>query len=149
MRTVVQRVSFATVAVDGDVVGRCGHGLLLLVGIHRDDSDAQVAKMAGKIANLRIFNDDEMKMNLSLADLPDHDLPNVLAVSQFTVYGDVSKSRRPSFTESAPFEKGRDLFDKFVRCLRDLGLRVQTGSFGEHMKVELVNDGPVTLVIDV
>lgn len=136
-------------AVDGDVVGRCGHGLLLLVGIHRDDSDAQVAKMAGKIANLRIFNDDEMKMNLSLADLPDHDLPNVLAVSQFTVYGDVSKSRRPSFTESAPFEKGRDLFDKFVRCLRDLGLRVQTGSFGEHMKVELVNDGPVTLVIDV
>lgn len=130
-------------------MGRCGHGLLLLVGIHRDDSDAQVAKMAGKIANLRIFNDDEMKMNLSLADLPDHDLPNVLAVSQFTVYGDVSKSRRPSFTESAPFEKGRDLFDKFVRCLRDLGLRVQTGSFGEHMKVELVNDGPVTLVIDV
>ncbi len=157
MRVVVQRVAMAGVRVDGKEVGRCGPGLLLLVGIHTADDEAKVQKMAKKIVGLRIFNDAQGKMNLALTDFP-FDGPagpaaplfdkSILAVSNFTVYGDASKSRRPSFTESASFDKGKELFDRFVVEVRTLGVEVQTGIFGAHMDVSLVNDGPVTLVVD-
>lgn len=157
MRVIVQRVSMAGVRVDGKEVGRCGSGLLLLVGIHVDDDIAKVQKMARKIIGLRVFNDPEGKMNLAITDFPfvgptSANAPtydkSILAISNFTVYGDASKSRRPSFTESAPFAKGKELFDLFVSEVRQLGVEVQTGIFGAHMDVSLVNDGPVTLVVD-
>jgi len=154
MRAIVQRVSAATVRVDGKEVGRCGYGLMLLVGVHREDTAATAKKMAEKIANLRVFNDEEGKINRSLLDFPAKDSPrpmleyDVLAVSNFTVCGDARKSRRPSFTESAPYELGKELFEQFVVELRGLGVDVQTGVFGAHMEVSLINDGPVTLVLD-
>jgi D-tyrosyl-tRNA(Tyr) deacylase len=144
MRAVVQRVVSASVVVDGAMVGSCGRGLLLLVGVHREDSRLNAEKLAAKIAHLRIFNDEAGKMNLSLLEVGG----SVLAVSNFTVYGDASKSRRPSFTESAPFEVGRELFEEFVELLRGQGLGVETGVFGADMQVSLVNDGPVTVVVD-
>ncbi len=159
MRAIVQRVSSASVSVDGQVVGRCGLGLLVLVGVHRDDCGDNAGKLAQKIVNLRIFSDEAGKMNLSLLDLTrgsrvqgpgsEGDGPGILAVSNFTVYGDVSKNRRPSFIESAGFEQGRLLFERFVEELRSSGLGVGTGVFGAHMEVALVNDGPVTLTVDV
>jgi D-tyrosyl-tRNA(Tyr) deacylase len=154
MRAIVQRVSAATVRVDGKEVGRCGHGLMLLVGVHRDDTDAQAKKLAEKVSTLRIFNDEEGKMNRALVDFPQPDPTrgyeyDVLAVSNFTVYGDARKNRRPSFTESAPYEQGQALFERFVRELRALNVDVQTGVFGAHMEVSLINDGPVTIVLDV
>lgn len=144
MKAVVQRVSSASVEVDGKVVGSCGAGLLILVAAHRDDTDANAAKMADKIQGLRIFNDDAGKMNLSLADVNG----SVLAVSNFTVYGETSKNRRPSFIGSAPYEEGRVLFDKMVEELRDRDVKVETGIFGADMKVSLVNDGPVTVIVE-
>ena len=151
MRAIVQRVSMASVRVDGLETGRCGPGLMLLVGVHRDDTSANATKLADKIANLRIFNDHEGKMNLSMLDFPaPHGFEmSVLAVSNFTVYGDASKSRRPSFGASAGFDHGLALFDEFVGKLRTTGLEVQTGVFGANMQVSLVNDGPVTVVVDV
>lgn len=136
--------------VGGREIGRCGPGLLLLVGVHRDDTEANAAKLADRVLGMRIFNDPEGKMNLAIRDFP---LPEggfeleILAVSNFTVYGD-AKGRRPSFTASAPFEAGRALFDRFVAELRTGGAAVQTGEFGADMRVSLVNDGPVTLVVD-
>lgn len=121
-------------------------GLLLLVGVHRNDTDLEAKKLAEKIANLRVFNDSDGKMNVSLLDSPGHD---VLAVSNFTVFGDAKKSRRPSFADSAPYDMGRDLFDRFVSHLRIQGFRVPTGVFGADMAVTLVNDGPVTVIVDV
>lgn len=123
-----------------------GPGFLLLVGVHREDSEAQAKKLAEKIANLRIFNDENGKMNIALQDMEAHD---VLAVSNFTVYGDTLKSRRPSFVESASFDHGRAIFDNFVESLRTYGFRVPTGVFGADMAVTLVNEGPVTLIVDV
>ncbi|HEY0866296.1 MAG TPA: D-aminoacyl-tRNA deacylase [Fimbriimonas sp.] len=151
MRAIVQRVSGGTVSVDGREVGRCGYGLVLLVGVHRDDGEHEARKLAEKVARLRIFADEAGKMNLSLLDFPaPHGFEyDVLAVSNFTVYGDTSKNRRPSFIESAPYERGEELFEVFVAALRKEGLDVQTGSFGAHMSVSLVNDGPVTVVVDV
>jgi D-tyrosyl-tRNA(Tyr) deacylase len=155
MRAIVQRVSAATVSVDGREVGRCGYGLMLLVGVHRNDTEAEAKKLAGKIANLRIFGDPEGKMNLSLLDFPAGEGAgcrfeyDVLAVSNFTVYGDTRKNRRPSFVESAPYEEGRALFDRLVAELRALGIDVQTGVFGANMAVSLINDGPVTVIVDV
>jgi len=153
MRAVVQRVSMASVRVEGREIGRCGVGLLLLLGVHRDDLPANATRLAQKVLNLRIFNDAAGKMNLAITDFPSLDGPfsfeyDVLAVSNFTVFGDASKSRRPSFTESAGFEQGRALFDQFVAELRGLGVGVQTGEFGADMQVSLVNDGPVTLILD-
>ena len=147
MRAIIQRVLSASVAVDGKVVGQCGNGLMLLVGIHRDDSEAESKKMAEKIAGLRIFNDLEGKMNLGLKDFDP--FLEVLAISNFTVYGDDRKQRRPSFMESASFEPGKLLFDHFVVSLQAEGIRVETGEFGADMQVSLVNDGPVTIVFDV
>lgn len=145
----------ASVRVGGQEVGRCGPGLLLLVGIHKGDTEETAKKLAQKVSTLRIFNDPEGKMNLSMFDFPMVGAPqpgfehSVLAVSNFTVYGDASKSRRPSFTESAGYEQGRALFDRFVFELRATSIEVQTGEFGADMQVSLVNDGPVTLVVDV
>jgi len=154
MRAIVQRVSGATVRVDGKEVGRCGYGLLLLVGVHRQDTEADAKKLAHKIANLRIFADAEGKMNLSLLDFPASEAPtpvydySVLAVSNFTVYGDARKNRRPSFVESAPYEAGKTLFDRFVEDLRATGLEVQTGVYGANMEVALINDGPITVIVE-
>lgn len=149
MRAIVQRVSQSEVSVNGVVIGHCGVGLLLLVGVRRGDTAAQAAKLADKIAGLRIFDDAAGKMNLALADLPIAEEPNILAISNFTVYGETAKNRRPSFMESAGFEAAKTLFDGFVTELRTRGLNVETGEFGAHMKVSLTNDGPVTLIVDV
>lgn len=145
MRAVVQRVSEASVMVDGAVVGRCGVGLLVLVAAHRDDTEANADKMADRVAGLRIFGDAEGKMNLSLADVEG----SVLAISNFTLYGDATKNRRPSFTESAAYADGERLYEAFVAGLQRRGVPVETGVFGAHMDVSLVNDGPVTIVLDV
>jgi len=146
MRAVVQRVSSASVTVDGQVVGKCGSGLLVLVAAHRDDTERDAAKMADRVAKLRIFNDAEGKMNLALGDLDPRG--SVLAVSNFTVYGETAKNRRPSFIESAPYDRGNELYESFLSSLRELGIHVETGVFGAHMDVELVNDGPVTVILD-
>lgn len=148
MKAVVQRVSSAEVRVDGEIVGAIGTGLLALVAAHRDDTGLSAAKMADRVAGLRIFNDAEGKMNLSLRDLPPQANPAVLAVSNFTVYGETAKNRRPSFIESAPYARGEELFAAFVHALKDLGLKVEQGVFGADMKVSLVNDGPVTVILE-
>ena len=142
----MQRVSRASVTVDGEIVGRCGRGLLVLVAAHRDDTEANAAKMADRIAKLRIFNDSEGRTNLALGDLEPSG--SVLAVSNFTVYGETAKNRRPSFIESAPFERGKELYEQFLAALRALGVEVESGVFGAMMDVELVNDGPVTVILD-
>jgi D-aminoacyl-tRNA deacylase len=148
MRAIVQRVSAATVQVDGREVGRCGRGLLLLVGVHKNDTLDQAKKLAQKISTLRIFNDHEGKMNLSIQDFKDEPY-EILAVSNFTVYGDAKKSNRPSFTNSAPYSHGEEHFHAFVNELRILGILTQTGTFGADMQVSLINDGPVTVILDV
>jgi D-tyrosyl-tRNA(Tyr) deacylase len=132
------------VAVDGAVVGRCGVGLLVLVAAHRDDTEANADKMADRVAGLRIFGDGEGKMNLSLADVEG----SVLAISNFTLYGDANKNLRPSFIESASYADGERLYEAFVAGLLRRGVPVETGVFGAHMDVSLVNDGPVTIVLD-
>ena len=150
MRAVVQRVGMASVSVGGREVGRCGPGLLLLVGIHRDDELADALSLADRALGMRIFSDPQGRMNLAIRDFPQPEGGfelEILAVSNFTVYGD-AKGRRPSFALSAPYERARGLFDAFVAELRRLGASVQTGEFGADMRVSLVNDGPVTLVVD-
>ena len=147
MRAVIQRVLEASVTVDGKIIGQCGRGLVLLVGVHKDDTNAEAKKLAEKVVGLRIFNDPEGKMNLSLQDF-DPKL-EILAISNFTVYGDAKSQRRPSFMNSAPFELGKQLFDQFVAEIRALGITIETGEFGADMQVSLVNDGPVTIVLDI
>jgi D-aminoacyl-tRNA deacylase len=144
MRVVIQRVSRAQVTVEGKVRGQIGPGLVALVAVGREDSAATAAAMAEKIANLRIFNDEQGKMNRSLLDTGGA----VLAVSQFTLYGDVRGHRRPSFVQAATAELGESLYEEFVKSLSSLGVRVETGVFQAHMEVELVNDGPVTILVD-
>ena len=144
MRAVVQRVREARVRVDGRVVGDIGPGLLALVGIARDDGPEDVAYLAAKIRDLRIFDDADGKMNLALSDAGG----SILAVSQFTLYGDVRRGRRPSFDRAAGADVGRVLFEALVLELRSTGLPVATGVFQAHMDVELVNDGPVTILVD-
>ena len=121
---------------------------MLLVGVHKNDTLDQVKKLAQKVSTLRIFNDHEGKMNLSIQDFRDEPY-EILAVSNFTVYGDAKKSNRPSFTNSAPYAQGQELFDAFVFELRTLGIPTQTGTFGADMQVSLINDGPVTVILDV
>jgi D-aminoacyl-tRNA deacylase len=144
MRIVVQRVKRASVSIDGKVVGSIGKGLLLLLGVHQTDTTAQADALSTKCANLRIFSDANDKMNLSLGDIGG----DVLVVSQFTLFGDCSKGNRPSFIEAAPPEKGRELYEYFVGKMKQLARKVETGVFGAMMDVELINDGPVTLIID-
>lgn len=147
MRAVVQRVSEARVRIDGKVVGQVGKGFLVLVGAHRQDTPIDAERLADRVCGLRVFSDEAGKMNLSLAQL---DPPGaVLAVSNFTVYGDTARNRRPSFVEAAPFDLGQELFEVFVQSMRRLGVSVATGIFGADMQVELVNDGPVTVILDV
>jgi len=144
MRAVLQRVTQASVSVDGRVTGEIGAGLVVLVAVGREDTAATAAAMAEKIVNLRIFNDEAGKMNRSLLDTGGA----VLAISQFTLYGDARGQRRPSFIQAAPPELGKSLYEEFVTALRGLGVRVETGVFQAHMAVELVNDGPVTILLD-
>lgn len=138
----------ASVSVGGKVVGRCGPGFAVLVAAHREDEPSNAEKLADRVHGLRVFADDEGRMNLSLADLAPTDEARVLAVSNFTLYGDCAKSRRPSFTEAAPYEQGEDLFEHFVSALRAYGIGVETGEFGAMMQVTIENDGPVTLILD-
>jgi D-tyrosyl-tRNA(Tyr) deacylase len=144
MRAVVQRVKEARVTVDGEVVGEIGSGLMVLVGVRIDDAQADADYMADKIANLRIFEDEQGKLNLSVLDVGGA----ALIVSQFTLYGDARKGRRPGFTEAAAGEMATALYVKVCERVADLGVRVERGQFGAHMQVELVNDGPVTLLLD-
>lgn len=144
MRAVIQRVSRARVIVDGSVKGEIEMGLLVFAGVGREDVPATADAMARKIVNLRVFNDETGKMNCSLLDVTGA----VLAVSQFTLYGDARGQRRPSFIQAAPPEQGKAIYEEFVRVLRTLGVRVETGVFQAHMSVELVNDGPVTILLD-
>jgi D-tyrosyl-tRNA(Tyr) deacylase len=144
MRAVVQRVSRASVTVEGRVVGEIGRGFLVLLGVAGSDGPADVAYTSTKIAHLRVFADDEGRMNRALADVGGA----VLLVSQFTLYGDVRGGRRPSFIAAAPPEQARALYEQVAQALRAEGLRVETGTFQAHMDVALVNDGPVTLLID-
>jgi D-aminoacyl-tRNA deacylase len=144
MRAVVQRVSRAQVTVNGEVAGKIGPGLLALLGVGRDDAQADAIYLAEKIAGLRVFEDAEGKMNRSVQDVGG----SVLAVSQFTLYGAVRRGKRPSFDAAAPPEKARQLYEFFVEQIRAAGLPCETGRFQEMMKVELVNEGPVTILLD-
>jgi len=144
MRAVVQRVSSASVTIDGAVVGDIGVGLLVLVGAGQGDGAAEAETLARKAAELRIFNDADGKFNLSLLDTGGA----ALVVSQFTLYADTRKGRRPGFTDAAPPETASPLVDAFGDELRRLGVTVATGRFGAHMHVSLVNDGPVTIILD-
>ena len=143
MRAVVQRVSEARVTVAGETVGAIGPGLLVLLGVGHDDDEAAVEHLAGKIARLRIFEDDAGHMNRSVLDTGGA----VLAVSQFTLLADTRKGNRPSFIAAAPPERAEPLYETFVEALRALGLEVATGRFGRSMEVALVNSGPVTIVL--
>lgn len=145
MRSVVQRVTWARVRVDGEVVGEIGRGLCALVGVTHGDDEAVAARLADKLWNLRIIDDDDGVMNRSLADTGG----GVLVVSQFTLYGDTSRGRRPSWIAAARPEEAEPLVDVVADRLRALGAAVATGRFRTHMLVELENDGPVTLVLDV
>ena len=144
MRVLLQRVSRAEVRVAGATIGRIGPGFCLLVGFTATDGAEQVAWMADKVSGLRLFPDADGKMNLGLADIGGA----VLVVSQFTLYGDATKGRRPSFVDAARPEVAVPLYEAFVERLRELGLTVATGEFGAHMEVDLVNDGPVTLWLE-
>ena len=144
MRLVIQRVQEASVCVEGKLLSRIGPGLLVLVGIAQGDTVFDARHLAGKTARLRIFQDEDGKMNRSVEDIGG----SVLAVSQFTLYGDCRKGNRPSFIEAAAPEEGLRLFDEYVRQLEALQIPVQAGQFGAHMEVQLLNDGPVTLLIE-
>jgi D-aminoacyl-tRNA deacylase len=144
MRAVVQRVSRARVIVDGSVTGEIADGLVVLLGVGRHDTSAVATGMAEKISNLRIFEDDQRKMNHSLLDVKG----SALVVSQFTLYGDARGQRRPSFVAAAPPEQAKKLYEEFNEALRTSGIDVATGIFGAMMSVELVNEGPVTILLD-
>ena len=144
MRAVVQRVTEAQVSVAGEVVGEIGSGLLVLLGVARDDSGQDADYLAEKIANLRIFDDERGKMNRSLLNIAGR----MLVVSQFTLYGDVRRGRRPSYTEAADPERANALYEYFVGRVKQQGIKVETGVFQAMMRVTLTNDGPVTILID-
>jgi D-tyrosyl-tRNA(Tyr) deacylase len=144
MRALLQRVSRASVTVDNHIVGQIGQGLLVLLGVGQDDSEAHVKTLVEKIVHLRIFGDDEGKMNRSLLDIGGE----VLLVSQFTLYADVRKGRRPSFTDAAPPALAEPLVERFMAALAAYNLKVEGGVFGAYMEVELLNTGPVTIYMD-
>ena len=144
MRAVVQRVSRAQVAIDGEIVGEVGRGLLVLLGVTHADTEVDTGYLADKIAGLRVFEDENGKMNLDTAAVGG----GILVVSQFTLYGDVRRGKRPSFDAAAKPEHARQLYEYFAARIRAAGLPCQTGRFQEMMEVELVNDGPVTILLD-
>jgi D-tyrosyl-tRNA(Tyr) deacylase len=144
MRAVVQRVSRAQVAVDGEIVGEVGRGLLVLLGVTHADTEPDADYLADKIAGLRVFEDENGKMNLDVAAVAG----GILVVSQFTLYGDVRRGKRPSFDAAAKPERARELYEYFAARIRAAGLPCQTGRFQEMMEVELVNDGPITILLD-
>ena len=144
MRALVQRVTEASVTVDGEVVGSIGRGLVVLLGVSRDDTPEEARHVAGKVANLRIFYDEEGKFNRSALDIG----AELLLVSQFTLYGDTRKGRRPSFIEAARPEQAEELVNLTVELFRETGLKVETGQFQAYMAVSIQNDGPVTVMVD-
>ena len=144
MRAVIQRVTEASVSVDGNVVGSIGPGMVVLVGVEKDDSEKDIAYVAEKIAGLRIFEDSSGKMNLSIKDTGGE----ILAVSQFTLYGDCRKGKRPSYTRAAGGDFARRCYESFIAKIAERGIPVRTGVFGATMDVHMVNSGPVTLLID-
>ena len=144
MRAVLTRVNSASVTIDGQVVGRIGKGFLILLGVGPNDTEKECRYLAEKALSLRIFTDDQDKMNLGLSDVGGQ----VLVVSQFTLYGNCRKGRRPSFVEAANPELGNRLYEQFLKDCEDLGFPPQHGEFGAHMQVESVNNGPVTLILD-
>lgn len=145
MKAVIQRVKYANVKIDGEIAGECGKGFMILLGVHSSDTKDDAEKLIKKVPALRIFEDENGKMNKSLLDVDGE----ALVVSQFTLIADCSHGRRPSFTDSAPAQQANELYEYFVELLRQSGVRsVQTGVFGADMQVELVNDGPVTIILD-
>ena len=144
MRAVLTRVKHASVTIDGKVHGRIGEGFLILLGVTHEDTEAQAVKLADKLTGLRIFEDENEKMNRSLEDVKGE----LLIVSQFTLYGNCKKGRRPEFLAAARPEIAIPLYEKFVQLCRDKGFHTETGEFGAYMQVESLNDGPVTLVVD-
>jgi D-aminoacyl-tRNA deacylase len=144
MRAVLQRVSESSVTVDGEVVGQIGPGLMVLLGVEDADTEADADWMADKIPALRIFNDNEGKFNRSLIDVSGA----ILVISQFTLHGDCRKGRRPSFVKAARPDLAIPLYERVIEALRTKGIHVETGVFGAHMDVHLINDGPVTLIVD-
>lgn len=144
MRAVVQKVSSSKVTVDEEVVGQINKGLMVLLGVTHDDTSKDVDYMVDKVTNLRIFEDEDGKMNLSLKDVDGE----VLAVSQFTLYGDARRGRRPSFSDAARPEVANPLYEEFVEKIKKQGINVGTGQFGAHMMVDLTNDGPVTILLE-
>lgn len=144
MRAVVQRVKKSSVKVDGEVVGSIKNGLNVLVGICGDDTLEDLKYIIDKIVNLRIFQDDNDKMNLSVKDIEGE----ILAISQFTLYGDCRRGRRPNFMGALGGNEAKVIYDKFIEMLKETGIKVETGVFGAHMDVEIQNDGPVTILLD-
>lgn len=144
MRSVVQRVKRAKVTVDNEIIGNIDHGIMLLFSVEDNDEEKDLEYMCDKVVNLRIFEDDDGKMNKSLVDVKG----SILVVSQFTLHGDARKGRRPSFITAARPEKAIPLYEKFIQNMKDQGINTQTGKFGADMQVELVNDGPVTILLD-
>lgn len=144
MKLVVQRSKEASVTVNGEVVGKINNGLVVLVGVTHEDKEDDAKYLADKIVNLRIFDDNDGKMNLSLLDVQGE----ILSISQFTLYGDCRKGRRPNFMNAAKPDLANDLYEKFNQYIREKGVKVETGIFGAMMDVSLINDGPVTLILD-
>ena len=145
MRAVIQRVKKSKVSVDNKTIGSIANGLLVLFAVHVEDTENLIKKMADKIINMRIFEDDNQKMNLSVKDTGGE----IMVISQFTLYGDSRKGNRPSFIKSARPDKADLYYNKFIEYLRSQGFQVETGKFGEFMEVELVNSGPTTIILDV
>lgn len=144
MRAVIQKVSRAKIIVNGETISEIGPGLLALIGIGREDGEKDMAYLADKIPNLRIFEDGEGKLNRSVSDVGGE----ILLVSQFTLYGNAQHGRRPSFIEAAPPEEARPIYERLLGIFREKGVSLKTGIFQAHMEIELVNDGPVTLLLD-
>ena len=144
MKAVIQRVTSASVEVEGELIGSCGHGLLILLGVATGDTEEDLERMLQKIVKLRIFEDENGKMNKSILDVGGE----ILAISQFTLYGDARSQRRPGFTAAARPDKAIPLYEGLVKAWRDQGIHVETGVFGADMQVSLVNDGPVTMLMD-
>lgn len=144
MRAVVQRVTKASVSVDNEVVGKISNGIVILLGVGKDDTEEDAKYLAEKIVNLRIFDDKDGKMNFSLLDVKGQ----ALIISQFTLYGDCRRGRRPSYSDSAPPDLAKALYEKFIELVKNYDVHVETGIFAAHMLVEIHNDGPVTLLLD-